>query len=266
MIKRCLKITIAKTVMFGLAMFYDLQSFGQHVTDSNIPIRLTLDEAIRRARETEVTYRGALTDAALAREDRNQARDALLPSVAYNNSYIYTQGTGDPAVVRFIANNAVHEYVSQGNVHETLDHAAIADWRRASATAAAAHARAEIAARGLVVTVVQAYYGAAAAQQKLDAARNAADEGQRFLKLTQDLEKGGEVAHSDVIKAELQENDRLRQLQESKLAALSSRLDLSVLVFQDFNDNYDISDDLHAEVSLPNVEEVKRLAAQQNPD
>jgi len=252
--------------MFGLAMFYDLQSFGQHVTDSNIPIRLTLDEAIRRARETEVTYRGALTDAALAREDRNQARDALLPSVAYNNSYIYTQGTGDPAVVRFIANNAVHEYVSQGNVHETLDLAAIADWRRASATAAAAHARAEIAARGLVVTVVQAYYGAAAAQQKLDAARNAADEGQRFLKLTQDLEKGGEVAHSDVIKAELQENDRLRQLQESKLAALSSRLDLSVLVFQDFNDNYDISDDLHAEVSLPNVEEVKRLAAQQNPD
>src|SRR6184192_2617432 len=76
--------------------------------------------------------------------------------------------------------------------------------------AAVAKARAEIAARGLVVTVVQDYYAVAAAQQKLLSAQKTADEGDRFFKLTQDLEHGGEVAHSDVIKAELQAQDRRR--------------------------------------------------------
>src|SRR5271167_3219698 len=152
-------------------------------------VKLTLDEALKRAKKNDVTYQASVTNSGLAHEDRVQARDALLPSVAYNNSYIYTQGTGrGDNSVRFIANNAVHEYISQGNVHEFIDVATIADWRRASANAAAARARAQIAARGLVVTVVQTYYAAAAAQEKVLSSQNAADEGERFFKLTQDLE------------------------------------------------------------------------------
>src|SRR2546430_3788861 len=46
--------------------------------------------------------------------------------------------------VVFIANNAVHEYVSQGNIHESLDLASVSSFRRASALAAVAKARAEI--------------------------------------------------------------------------------------------------------------------------
>ena len=61
------------------------------------------------------------------------------------------------------------------------------------AAAAVAKAQAEIASRGLVVTVVQNYWGMAAAQLKLEALQKAADEGEGFLKLTQDLEHGGEV-------------------------------------------------------------------------
>jgi len=241
-------------------------SAQQSSSQSAAPVRLSLQDALDRARHNSVTYQAALTEAGLAHQDKNQALDALLPSVNYNNSAIYSQGTGQADAVRFIANNAIHEYVSQGNVHETLDLAGVAGFRRAAAAAAAAKARAEIASRGLVVTVVQSYYSVAAAQQKLDASQKAADEGERFSKITQDLEHGGEVAHSDVIKAELQVNDRRRQLQEAKLAVLNARLDFAVLIFPDFNDNFELAEDLHAAVPLPTLEEVQQRAARDNPD
>src|SRR4029077_7905972 len=119
------------------------------------PLRLTLQAALDLARKNNTQYQAAVTNSGLAREDRTQARDALLPSVAYNNSAIYSQGTGARAQalgatpVIFIANNAVHEYISQANVHESIDVAGYAAWRRASAAAAVARAQAEIASRGL---------------------------------------------------------------------------------------------------------------------
>jgi outer membrane protein TolC len=230
------------------------------------PLRLTMQDALARARKNSAVYQAAVTDAGVAREDKNLARDALLPSLNYNNSAIYSQGIGRPPAVRFIANNAVHEYLSQGNAHEVIDVAGLAEFRRAGATAAAARARAEIATRGLVVTVTRSYYAAAAARQRLDVSQKAADEGERFFKLTQDLENGGEVAHSDVIKAELQANDRRRQLQEARLALLNARLDLAVLIFPDFNDNFEIVEDLHASMTLPTLAEVQQRAARDNPD
>jgi len=230
------------------------------------PIRLTLTDALERARRNSVTYQAAVMEAGIAHEDKKQAIAGLLPSVNYNNSVIYSQGNGVGNPVRFIANNAVHEYISQGNVHEVLDVAGFAEARRAAAAASAARARAEIASRGLVVTVVQSYYAAAAAQRKLEAAQKAADEGENFLKLTQDLEHGGEVAHSDVIKGELQVNERRRQLQEARLALLNARLDLAVLIFSDFNDNFELAEDLHANLPLPTLPEIQARAARDNPD
>jgi outer membrane protein TolC len=230
------------------------------------PLRITLADALNRARSNSVVYQAALTDARIAHEDKKQAITTLLPSVSYNNSAIYTEGTGAPGQVKFIANNAVHEYISQGNVHETLDVSGIAEARRAAANAAVAKARAEIASRGLVVTVVQSYYGVAAAARKLDVAQKAANEGDRFLQMTNDLEKGGEVAHSDVIKAELQRNDRQRQLQEAKLGLLNARLDLAVLIFPNFDNSYELADDLHAPVTLASADEVEARAARDNPD
>ena len=241
---------------------------AQQIAAPAVPgrVRLTLLDALAQARGNSVMYQAAVTDAGIAREERRQAITGLLPSVNYNNSVIYTQGNGVESSGRFIANNAVHEYVSQGNVHESLDVAGFADARRVSAAAAAARARAEIAARGLVVTVVQSYYSELAAQQKLEAAQKAADEGERFLKLTEDLERGGEVARSDVIKAELQVNERRRLLQEAKLARLNARLDLAVLIFPDFNQNFELAEDLHASVPLPTLEEFRERAARDNPE
>lgn len=228
-------------------------------------LRLTLQDALARARKNSVEFQAAATDAAIAGEDRKQARDALLPSVVYNNQFLYTQGNGVGGV-RYIANNAIHEYISQGNVHEVIDLAGVASYRRAAAAAAVAKARAEIASRGLVVTVVQDYFHVAAAQSKLEIARRGASQGEDFFKLTQALEKGGEVAHSDVIRAELQMQDRHRQLQEAQLELLNAKLELAVLIFPDFNDNFEISDDLHASVPLPTIEEVQQQGAKDNPE
>lgn len=235
-------------------------------TTAATTVRLTLADAVERARHNSVVYQSALTDARLAHEDKKQAVAALLPSVNYNNSAIYTEGTGVDGQVKFIANNAIHEYLSQANVHEVLDVAGFSEARRAAANAAAAKARAEIASRGLVVTVVQSYYTAASAKMKLDAAQRAAEEGERFLKVTTDLEHGGEVAHSDVVKAEIQVNERRRQLGEAKLALLNARLDLAVLIFPNFNDNFELAEDLHAPVELPGSAEVEARAARDNPD
>ncbi len=229
-------------------------------------VRLTLEDAIARARKNSTQFQAAQTDAAIARQDRSLAAAALLPSVTYNNQAIYTQGNGPGTTVRYIANNAVHEYISQADVHESIDLQSISNFRRTSAAAALAKARAEIASRGLVVTVVQSYYAVAASQLKLEAARRNSEEGDRFLKLTQDLEKGGEVAHSDVIKAELQMQERRRQLLEAQLGLLNGRLDFAVLVFPDFNDNFELAEDLHASVPLPTLAEVQQRAARDNPD
>ena len=212
-----------------------------------------------------MVFQSAVTDGAIAAEDRKQARDALLPTAVYNNQYLYTQGNGAGGV-RYIANNAVHEYISQGNVHETIDLTGVANSRRAAAAAAVARARAEIASRGLVVTVVHGYFRVAAAQSKLEISQRGASEGEQFFKLTGQLEKGGEVAHSDVIRSELQLQDRRRQQQEAQLELLNAKLDLAVLIFPDFNDNFQISDDLHTSVPLPTFEEVQQQGARDNPD
>src|SRR5260370_31153092 len=201
-------------------------------------LRVTLQDALTLARKNSTQFQSAQTDAGIARQDRYQAAAALLPGVNYTTQALTTQSNGPGNGVRYIANNSVHEYISQGNVHQTLDVASISSFRRASAAAAVARAKAEIASRGLVVTVVQNYYAVAAAQQKLQSAQKAADEGERFFKLTQDLEHGGEVAHSDVIKAELQLQERPRQLLEAQLPFLNSPVDLAVLIFPDFNDHY----------------------------
>jgi outer membrane protein TolC len=240
------------------------QAAQQTPTGASQILRLTLDDALARARKNSTQFQAAQTDAAIARQDRYQAGAALLPSVAYNNQAISTSVS--KGTLSFIANNGPHEYLSQANVHESIDLVSIAAFKRASAASALAKARAEIASRGLVVTVVQSYYAVAAAQLKLEAAKKNGDEGDRFLKLTQDLEKGGEVAHSDVIKAELQMQDRRRQLLEAQLGLLNARLDFAVLIFPDFNDNFELAEDLHASVPLPTLPEVQQRAARDNPD
>src|SRR5258708_25335643 len=96
------------------------QAAQQTPTGASQILRLTLDDALARARKNSTQFQAAQTDAAIARQDRYQAGTALLPSVNYTTQVLYTQGNGPGNAVRYIANNAVHEYLSLGNVHEVL--------------------------------------------------------------------------------------------------------------------------------------------------
>ena len=80
----------------------------------------------------------------------------------------------------FIANNGAHEYISQGIAHEALGFGSLPDYQRAKAAHALAKAKAEIAARGLVVTVVQAFYGLLAAQAKTISTSQASERSAAF--------------------------------------------------------------------------------------
>ncbi len=231
------------------------------------PITITLQDALQRARANVPQLLAARTAAAIAHQDRVQARAALLPSVSYTTSYLYTEGNGTPSGV-FIANNAVHEYLAQGNAHESLNLGLgqIAEYRRAGAAEALARAQAEVAARGLLVTVVQNFYAYVAAQRKYANAQQAAAEAQRFLKTSQELERGGEVAHADVIKAQLQFNERERDFQEARLAMDKARLALAVLLFPNFEQNLAVVDDLGVAPPLASLDEVMQAARKNNPD
>ena len=241
------------------------------------PLTITLQDALQRARQNDPQYRSAVMDFGLAREDRVQARAGLLPNVNYVNSFIYTQGTGvlpescvtSPAGCpnsRFIANNGVHEYISQAGVHQEVSLTNYADYRRSSAALAQARAKTEVATRGLVVTVTESYYGLVVAQRKYATAQRAAAEADRFLDISQKLEAGGEVARADVIKARIQAQQLHRDLQEAQLGMEHSRLELAVLLFPDFNQDFTVVDDLQTPEPLPAFPEVEAAGKKSNPE
>ena len=236
------------------------------------PLVLTLQDALARAKSNDAQFRAALTELGLAHQDTVQSRAQLLPNVNYNMQFIYTQGNGIsrtpvPAPSgRYIANNGVHEYIAQGNVHQALSPGMLADYRRVESAEALSRAKSEVAARGLVVTVVQNYYGFVVAQRKYATAQKAASEADRFLGISQKLQNGGEVAHSDVIKAQIQNQQQQRELQDALLAMNKSRLDLAVLLFPDFEQNFSVVDDLRLPDPLPPFVEIQTAATKNNPD
>jgi outer membrane protein TolC len=234
---------------------------------------ITLEEAIRRAQISDLTYRTAAANKSIAGLDKTIGRSALLPGVVYHNQFIYTQpGQVIPPVTSstttpiFIANNSVHEYISQGAVTETIGVAGVANYYRLSAEAEASAARQEVARRGLVATVIGNYFGVLATERKLGVAQRSAEEAQRFSQLTQKLESGREVAHADVVKANLQLQQRQRDLADVRLAAEKARLDLAVLLFPDPLTPYTLTNDLDQPSVLPTKAEVQADGAKNNPD
>ena len=211
---------------------------------------LSLRATLELARANSQQFRSAQLTADLASEDRKQAKAAYLPSVNALGQYIYTQPNGTPSGV-FVPNDGPNVYTTWLSVHgDLIAPAKWAEYRSAGAAEAVARAKAEVAARGLVVTVVQDFYTLVAAQRKSASARETLQEAEQFLDITQRLENGGEIAHSDVVKAQIQVTQRRREAQEADYVALKSRLALSVLIFPDFREQFEVTDDL-ADLSAP---------------
>ncbi len=232
------------------------------------PVTLTLKDALERARQNDATYLSAVSDARLAHEDRVQARAGLLPAVSTTTQELLTKGGSILETGRFVTNDGVHVYRAWGVLHQDLSPNlfTLNGYRRASAAEAQAQARSEIAARGLVVAVTQAYYGLLVAQRKYGTAQQARDQAQQFHKTSQDLEKGGQAAHADVIKAEIELDQQQQALEDARLAMEDARLNLAVLLSPTLNENFTAVDDLDQAPLLPSFSEMRDMAAHSNAD
>ena len=229
-------------------------------------LSITLEDALTRARAYGQQYLAANIAAQLAREDRVQAKAALLPTLNYFNQFIYTEPNGTPSGV-FVSNDGPHIYNSQGIVHgDIFAPGKRAEYQRAIAAETAARAKADIAARGLIATIVQNFYGLVVAQRKTANAQLSLREAQQFLDIAQKQERGGEVAHSDVIKAQIQLEQRQRDALEAQLAVVKSRVGLAILIFPDFRQDFSVVDDLQTAKPLPAFNQIQGLAANNSPD
>jgi outer membrane protein TolC len=250
----------------GIALALCQYANAQAPPDNAEPVRLTLQEAMERAQKYSPQILTANIAALLAREDTVQAKAALLPTASGFSQYIYTQGNSTTTGI-FVPNDGVHIYTDYATAHADLfAPAKRADYHRAIAAEAAARARADVAARGLIATVMQDYYAMAVASRKLHNAEVAVSDAESFLNITVKQEQGGEVAHSDTVKARLQANDRRRDLQEAQLAVDKARIGFAVLLFPDYRTNFTVVDDLDALAALPAYSEIQTLAGKNSPD
>lgn len=228
-------------------------------------LSLTLKDAIARARKLSPTLANALAQARVAAGAATQARSAILPNVTGISQYLYTEGNGTLAS-RFIANNGVHEYIAQADVHQALSAPLLVQYRRATLLKAVASDQATIAERGLLVTVVQAYSTLYGAQGKLTTAQQTLEAARNFLKITQERQKNGDAAYADVLRARIQADDAESAATNAQLIAEQSRIALALLTFEDVDQQYQLADDPSKVLSLPPRNEAQTLAATSNPD
>ena len=131
-------------------------------------LTITLQDALDRAEKKDAQYSAAVTDAKIAKEDHVQARAAGLPSLGLQTSALLTQGNGVISTGRFVTNDGVHVYRQWGVVHQdfSLSTLTMLGDRRGAALEALARAKAEIARRGLKVTVTKDYYALVVSERK----------------------------------------------------------------------------------------------------
>lgn len=232
------------------------------------PITITFQDALERARKLDPTLIGATSDARSAREDRFQARNNLLPNISESTQYLNDMGNGKISDGRFVTQDGVHVYRQWGVLRQDLSPATLMGTgvTRAKAAEALANAKAEIARRGLAVTVTKTYYALVVAQRKYATAQAALDQTQRFFNMTQDLEKQGQGSHSDSVSAEVTYRTQLQAFDEARFSMEDTRLSLAVILFPDFNENFTVVDDLDTAAALPPFSEVQTMAEKENPD
>ena len=232
------------------------------------PVTITFKDALTRAGRNYPQYLSALSDAKLAHEDTVQARAALLPSLGYTQQYIGTEGNGKLASGRFVTQDGVHVYRAWGVFHQEMPAGffTLSPYRRAQASEALAQAKAELARRGLVVTVTQAYYGYITAQRKYATAQQVFAVVDRFFRDTTLDELKGEKARSDVVKAQLQLDQQRQVVQDAQLAVQNAQIALAVLLSPTLNLNFVAVDDMDHMPSLPPFEKVQSLTERQNQD
>ncbi len=243
-----------------------LQVVAPPITPTGPSIHLTLQDALQRARQYSQQVYSSQFAAQLAHEDAVQAKAALLPTAGDFTQYIYTQPNGTSSGV-FVANDGPHVYNQQALLHADIyNPGKLADYHRLLAAEAVARAKSDLAARGLFATVTQNYYSTVVGQRKIANAQASLTEAQQFLEITRKQEAGGEAAHADVVKAQIQVQQRERDLQDAAAAYEKSRIGLSVLIFSNYGQAYTLVDDLDTITELPPFPDLQTRATTNSPD
>jgi outer membrane protein TolC len=231
-----------------------------------VPVTIDLPQALTRARQYAGQLQSANLTLAQATEDRVQAKAATLPQFNALSQFIYTEGNHTPSGT-FVSNDGVHVYNDQGLVHQdVLPLLRHGEQQRAAAAEAVARAKVDIASRGINVVVIQDFYAIADAQRKLGNATLSVTEARQFLDITQKQEAGGEVAHADVVKAQIQLQQRQIDLNEAQTTLAKTKIALAVLIFPDFQTEYSIKEDLDQADPIPLLPEARAQAVVTNPD
>jgi len=234
------------------------------------PAMVTLQDALDRARQNDAQFQTAVADAQVAREDRVQAKASLLPAISYTTQYLGNSPTPDNVNPngRFVSLDGVKMYRAWGVLHQELSPNVLmkTPLNRARAAEAAAAARLEVAQRGLAVTVTRAYYALVVAQRKYAATQTSAQQASRFFDITQQQQRLGQVARSDVIKAEIQFQQQQQAYRDTQVAMDTARLALAVLISPGLDENFAVVDDLAAAPALPPFADVRAMAGRGNPD
>lgn len=235
---------------------------------SSPPLVLTLQDALERAKQNDGQFQAVVADADIARGDRAQAKAGLLPAFSHTTQYLGNQANGVNPNGRFVSLDGVNMYRSWAVAHQDLSPNTLmrTPLRKAQAVEAAAQAKLEIAQRGLAVTVTRNYYALVVAQRKYATAQQAAQQAASFLRISQQQQRLGEVARSDVVKAEIQYEQQQQNYREALLIMNDARLSLAVLAFSTLNENFSVVDDLNGAPALPPFSDVRVMAERNNPD
>lgn len=241
---------------------------AQPQNGSGPPLTLSLQDAIQRAQQNSPALQSAVVAVRTAHEGRVQARAAMLPAVTATTQYLNSQGNGISPVGRFVTNDGIHVYRAWGVVREAMPGSFFfnAGPRSAAYAEAVARANEEIARRGLVAAVTSSYYALVTAQRKYATAEESLTSARRLLTISQDLQRGGEVAQVDVIRFQLQANQAQQALSDAELAMSGARLSLAVVLFPNLNQDFTVVDDLDMPPALPSFGEVAALARSHNPE
>lgn len=243
-------------------------------TTQRASAQLTLGDAIRRADHSAYGNRVAAGNAAAQTAQALIPLKGILPSVRFEAGYVrttdpigvfgttlrqrtVTQANFDPQRLNYPG--AVGNYQSGVVIEQPLFNGdAWMGHRAATRAADASRATEEWTRLSTRVDVVQAYYGAILAAERVGTLRSSAHAAHAHLSQAESMVRQGLVTKSDALLASVRASDIDAQLAEAEGGATTSRRQLAVLLG---GDGSDPREELDLPASLPGADRIRAVVA-----
>ncbi len=215
---------------------------------------LTLDQCIELARSAQSNVLIARQQAAIAHNERIQARADFMPQTFLGGLFAYNSPlAANPATFSFIALNAVREYSTTVNVALDLETSGRlrAQLARAKADEAAAAAQIALSERDLKRTVSASYYRLLMARELVQVSLDTLAEAKAFEARTRLLVGKQEAAQADLVKASSQVAFFEQAVNASELESKIANHALASLWTQDVEQPLSLVDTLRDPLPAP---------------